>query len=295
MKKKLFIALGTICWLAFVAAVAVVIYFWPLVKSALPMVTVSNVKVLYNALTTDQETSDLKIKENDQKFSEGIKDYIEMDIRDFTEDELKRIESGEVTQTQLLAQIIAESVNDEKPTEEVGEIIDNLEANEEVNDEQQDVARPQDDEEAPDLNDTPEKEPDETRKEPEIKKETADQIVARHVAALYELHSEFESRVGALATNAQHWMWAYKKTNPGITWKDAKVATMQHYIDTANAIESECYAKVDAQIEALRQDLKAIGADLSIVKTVADSAYNEMDIRKAKIVQEGTAKMNKDD
>ncbi len=87
-------------------------------------------------------------------------------------------------------------------------------------------------------------------------------------------------------------MHAYKKANPGITWRDAKIATMNNLMSEATKIENDCYAKVDAQILALEKDLKAIKADTSVVSTVKTAAYNEMEVRKSKIVAEGQAELN---
>lgn len=272
MKKKLLIGLGSFFTLCIVAIIAAVVYFWPFIKTFNPsLITYSNIKSLYIWAVMDDAQKTERSQDIDRHLSQKIQDYVQVEIRDFTEDEKIQIESGEKTKTEVIAQIITE--NTQKPDTTVPPVGET-----EVT---PDVAEPV----KPDNNNSTNAAP----------KETADEIVARHITILYGYHSDFEGRVAALATSARNWMHVYKKAHPGITWRDAKVATMQHFMDTATAIENECYAQVDKQILALENDLKAIGADLSVVATVRDAAYNEMDIRKSKIVAEGTEKMNKPD
>lgn len=283
MKKKILAGLGIFFGLIVVAIVAAVIYFWPFLKTINPeLISFSNIKALYIAFTQDEETVNAQLRDIDDKRSEEIKEYVSMDIRDFTEEELERIEKGETTKTQVVAQIIAESATENTNTapENGNETVNDAEnnqnsenggnvANGENNDNSSSAAQV-----AP--------------------KETADQIVARHIANLYAYYGEFEGRVNNLASTAKSWLHAYKKAHPGITWHDAKVATMQHFMDTATQIENDCYAKVDAEIASMEQELIAIGADLSVVKTVRESAYSEIELKKSQIVKQGMAKMNKE-
>ncbi len=272
MKKKLLKitlkVLGVILALLLVAIIGLVIYFWPFISSVdWSIVNSSNIKALYMAYTNDSEKLMEKEKELDDKRAEDIKNYVSVEIRDFTEDELKQIESGEKTKTQIVAQIIAENVaNEENATENTAQQVPGEQNGEVAN---------------------PEPKPQDTSKP---KTETADAIVARHIANLYTIQGEFEARVNSLAGSVKNWTHAYVKSQ-GVTWKDAKLAAVQHFTGSASAIETDCYARVDAEIAALKKDLEAIGADLSIVETVRKSAYNEMEIKKAKIVQEGTAKV----
>lgn len=269
MKKKIFkifkIALkvlGVLLALALVAIIGLVIYFWPFLSSVdWSIVNSSNIKALYMAYTNDSDKLIEKEKQLDEKRADDIKNYVSVEVRDFTEDELKQIESGEKTKTQIIAQIIAENVASEESTE--------------VN------SQPGNQEDA---------QTEKPQEQPKPKTESADAIVARHIANLYAIQSEFEGRVNALAGSVKNWTHAYVKTQ-GVPWSEAKLEAVKHFTGSATAIENDCYARVDAEIAALESELKAIGADLSIVKTVRDSAYNEMEIKKAKIVQEGTAKV----
>ena len=116
--------------------------------------------------------------------------------------------------------------------------------------------------------------------------------MARHVSELYVIQSDFEGRVTALAASVKNWTAAYRNAH-SVSWRDAKVAAVEYFSGTASAIEKECYAKVDSQVEKLKAELKAIGADTSIASTIKSTAYAEMEARKAQIVQEGYAKLNK--
>ncbi len=267
MKKKLLIGLSAFYTLIIVAIVAVVIYFWSYISAIdWSIVNVGNVKALYQGLTEAPEVTQEKKKALDSERSKEIREYVSMELREYTEEEIRQIESGEKSETQILAQIITETVEE-----------NSAEQNAENN-----------------ADDKTDEKVDNKEEKPQASQESADKIVARHVSELYAIQSEFEGRIASLAASAKNWVAAYRKATPGITWHDAKVAGVQHFSSTASSIENECYARVDKQIAMLEADLKAIGADTSIVETVRSTAYSEMEARKAQIVQEGYARLNKD-
>ncbi len=274
MKKKLLIFLGSIYTIIIVAAVVATVHYWSYI-SALDwsLINISNIKAVYHGFNEDPAVTAEKRKAIDSQRSEEIRKYIDMELREYTEEERRQIESGEKTETEILAQIISESV--ESATQNGGETAEGNQpegdksSNGEGKDNHSGVVNKN--------------------------IETADQIVARHVSALYSIQGEFESRVASLAASASNWVKAYKKAHPEVTWKDAKVAGVSYFSKTASAIESECYAKVDAQIALLISDLKAIGADTSIAEAIRQSAYNEMETKKTQIVQQGKSKLNKND
>ena len=260
---------GILLAIILVGVIAAVIYFWPFLSSLdWSVVTPDNIKALYVAFTNDADTLAENQKVLDEKRAEDIKNYVSVEVRDFTEEELKQIESGERTQTEIVAQIITESVELEEPTEVVSAPVTN---NGET---------------------APEQTPAPPVAERPVIKESADVIVARHIANLYNIQKEFEGRVSSLAASVKNWTHAYYKT-ANVSWRDAKVAAVKHFSSTASQIEQDCYARVDVEIAALENDLKAIGADLSIVSVVRESAYKEMELKKAQIVNEGTTKLNK--
>ncbi len=388
MKKKILIGLGIFFGLIVAAIAAAVIYFWPFIQSVdWSIVNVSNMKALYVAFTQDEETINNTLKEIDDQRSEEIKSYLDMEIRDFTEEELQKIESGEVTKTQLIAQIVAENVatgeetvtNDAVANENVSTPDGNVDTNEntspdtnyktnetsEGNNENKAENKTEEKKEdkkgigqwiqslftgkeekksdttnnktdnknnvtdknmsdkpanqtdkntnnnvvnepdkstngtavQPDKNANDKTDGNVTGQTPSDKnqsnvKATADQIVAKHIAQLYSYYSQFQGRVDSLASSAKSWVKAYRQST-GCTWKEAKAAGVKHFTGTASQIETDCYAKVDAQIAALRKELSAIGADPSIADSVAASAYSEMEAKKSQIVQQGMAKLNK--
>ncbi len=295
MKKKLLIGLGTFYTLAIIAVIAVVIYFWSYISAIdWHLVNPSNIKALYQGLTEPPEVTAERKKQLDSERSEKIKEYVNLELREYTEEEKKQIESGEKSETQILAQIITETVEKNEQTE-----IENAPQDEKPNAEntENDVKKPVDsgnnkpDENKPAENKPAENKPAEDTPKPQT--DTPEKIVARHVSELYVIQTEFEGRVTALAASVKNWTAAYRNAHQGMTWRDAKIAAVEHFSGTASQIESECYAMVDAQVEKLKAELKAIGADTSIASTVQSTAYAEMEARKAQIVQEGYAKLNK--
>lgn len=245
--KRILIGIGVFFGVIIILAGAFTIWQW------------SNIKALYIGLTQDEQTILEEAKKEDEKLTEDIKNSLSLDIRDFTDAELAMIESGEKTRAEIIAQIIAESV--ETATEN----------------EEQTAAGPGSDGETPTEKAKP--------------AETSDQIVARHVAKLYEYQGEFEGRVNALIGTVKAYGKSYLATHPGATKRDAGIAAVQQYMSSASSIESDCYAKVDAEIAALRAELKAIGADMSIADTVAASAEKQMEIKKAQFVSQYRSKL----
>lgn len=273
MKKKLLIVLGAFYTLILVAVVAVVIYFWSYISAVdFSLVTPTNIRALYQGLTEAPEVTVEKKKKFDSERSNEIKEYINIEIREYTEEEKQQIENGEKSETQILAQIITETVEKNNQTEGDSNPVQNDNKTDEKTNESGNVSKP--------------------AEQTKPQGETADQIVARHVSKLYAIQSEFEGRVSALAGSVKNWASAYYKSHKGIKWRDAKVAAVEHFSGTASQIESECYARVDAQIAQLKAELEAIGANTSIVSTVKSTAYAEMEARKAQIVQQGYEKMN---
>ncbi len=218
------------------------------------MLNWNNVEALYKALTTDTEAIEMEIKESDKEFAKEVKDYLKDNLREYSEEEKQEIANGEKTEMQVIAQIISESFK------------------------------------APDDNaqeQKPEQKPNESGKnEAPVKQETAEEIVARHVANLYAYQSSFEGRVSALAGSVKAYVKSYKATHPNASWTEAKTAAVSKYMSQGSQIESDCYAKVDAEIAALESDLRKIGADLSIVSTVAASAEKTMQLKKSRIMSQ---------
>lgn len=283
MKKKLLIGLGTFYTLIIVAVIAVVIYFWSYISAIdWGIVNPSNIKALYQGLTEAPEVTAEKKKKLDSERSNEIREYVNLDLREFTEEEKKQIESGEKSETQILAQIITETVE----KNEQDEALNNTQ-NENVNSENVNT-----DEKKPEEGNDSKVENNKVEDKPKPQGDTAEKIVARHVSQLYAIQSEFEGRVNALAGSVKNWTAAYYRSHKGIKWRDAKVAAVEHFSGTTTQIENECYARVDAQIAKLKTELEAIGADTSITATVKSTAYAEMEARKAQIVQQAYAEMN---
>lgn len=115
--------------------------------------------------------------------------------------------------------------------------------------------------------------------------ETADNIIDKYVSELYSIQNEFEARVSSLIERARSWRQDYMEANPGVSIEEANLSCMQQFSDSASAIESDCYARVDHQMALLKSELEAFGADTSVVSTIQSIAYSSMEARKAQLVQ----------
>ncbi|MCD8049827.1 MAG: hypothetical protein LUG52_09625 [Clostridia bacterium] len=220
-----------------------------------------NIKALYISMTTDSEVINEMIAESDEQYSSEIKNYLSDSIRDFTDEELAQIASGERSKLDVLASIIAETYGESASSEAESETADSG------------------------------TDSSSSTSSSSSSGDSADAIVAKHVANLYSYQSEFEGRVSALASSVTAYTHSYKATHPDATWRDAKVAAVSKYLGQATSIESECYSKVDSEIAALRSELKAIGADTAIADQVAAAAETQMELKKSSIMSQYTSKM----
>jgi hypothetical protein len=260
LKKKILMGISIFLGIVVVAAASLTLWQW------------KNIKALYIAFTTDEDELNKQLADSNDKFADDVKDYLSDSIRDFTDEELSQIESGEKTKIDILAQIISESVydSDKNEQENTSSISDN-----------NSTASPNTNGQSSSQNNVT-----------DTKTETADQIVARHVANLYSYQNQFKAETNALAASAKAYVNSYKATHPDVSWHDAKVATVQNLMSSATSIESSCYSKVNSEIAQLRSELKAIGADTSIADTVEASANNQIEMQKSAFISQYKNKMS---
>lgn len=202
-----------------------------------------------------QNADEIKAEQiaNSERLVSEINEYMDDSLREPTDEEKELIEKGETTFIEVYAKIISEKTNQD--------IVYNSESKE--------------------FEGTTKKEENENNKGPINKEEvnnssSKDAIVSKYVARLYALESSFEARSEALISEAYAYFLAeIEKTDPNVV-RSKVIAT---YTPRVSAIQSECDGAVNSIIKDLTGELKKIGADTGIIKTIQDTYQKEKQLK----------------
>ncbi len=103
-----------------------------------------------------------------------------------------------------------------------------------------------------------------------------DEIVTKYVSQLYILQSEYTAKAEATIKDGARYYESLKKTQDKTT---ARANTITHFTPIVRGIESECDKKVDGIINNLEKELKGIGANTDIVRTIRDAYETEKQLK----------------
>lgn len=252
------------------------------------------VSALVVGLTTDEEKLGQQRVDNTVASLSSINDHMNGELREITEEEKEAIQSGELSQTAVMAQIIAEAAGIELPDlsefDENGDLIaaaaDGSGAG---TDSEQAGSQGQ---AGTSAGNKPENQPGAaggntgsttaggkggaTSTKPSSEGQAAsqpaasyDQIVAATVTKLYGLQGQYTGQINGLVGRVKAEYNKIKKESGAAT---AKSSVMSKYAGEVAAMENSCDAKVEGVLSDLTSQLKAIGADTSIVGELR-SAY----------------------
>ena len=113
--------------------------------------------------------------------------------------------------------------------------------------------------------------------------QSAESIIAKYTAKILELEGKYGGQVEALLKGASQ---EYRDLPKGQHTYQNKIKIMTKHIKTINNWESSCDKEVEGYLSAMEKELKAIGADTSIVNTARESYKNEKQLRKAAYLKE---------
>lgn len=227
MKKALKI-IGIILLVIVVITAGLVIWKWPYISAVIDGMT-----------KTAEQLGEMRV-EDTEKTLQAVNKYMESDIRDLTDEEKEKIKAGELSQTEVLAQIVAEATGIglvEEPNETVTGTPDDQQPVQE-----QTGAKP-----------APEQKPAVSN---------YDQLVAGCVNKLYGLQSEYTGQLEGLVARTKSY-YSQQKSSAGEA--AAKTSTANMVQGEVASMEGACDTKVEAVLSDLNSNLKAIGADTAIV------------------------------
>lgn len=220
---------------------------------------------VWDVITKNEEQLGQMRVENTEKVIESVNQHMDSEIRPMTEEEKAKIQSGELSQTEVMAQLVAEATGIELPGPE--EIAANLAADENtsrptggsaVQEQEQTTPPPAVTEPAPPVNQN-------------TSVSSSDQLVANCVSKLYALQSQYTGQLAGFVGRAKAYYNEQKAAN-GVA--AAKSSAMSMVAGEVAAMEGACDAKVEAALSELTEGLRAIGADTAIVGELR-SAYEK--------------------
>ncbi len=112
---------------------------------------------------------------------------------------------------------------------------------------------------------------------PEID-EKADEIIGDKVIELYSLKAYYLGQLGQLEATVKKEYAALPESKRNLIGKKELVS---RHIGPANGLLSQCDSRVSSLLGELQGELKKIGADTSIIKTIKDAYENEKALKKA--------------
>lgn len=202
------------------------------------------IKALYVGLKYTPNELQTKIAISEEKLQKSIESFTGIVFRPFTEKEQKQIESGEKTKAEIFEQIMNETL------EEYLANAPGAENAAETGNQQQNSDQ--------------------------INTSTYDTIVAKYVSRLYALKGKYLGMLEGLLPQAEA---EFSALPPEKRTVSSRSAMISKYIGVAAGYESTCDGEVNSLLSSLTSELKAIGADTSIVNSMREAYYEEKSLK----------------
>lgn len=229
MKKALKILLIILLVLAVITG-SVVIWQW------------KNIKSIWLGLRSSSEEIDEMRNQNQTQLVEGVNEYLDEPLREMTEEEKEKIQSGETSASEVYQKMFEEKLNGTENEPE--------------------IAPPTEGEKPP------------VTQQPT--KETKDSVISRYMVDLYKLQNEFNARAEATIIQGAKY---YESIKAHPQDPVARANTITKFTPTVRSIEKECDTKVEDVIKKLENDLKKIGEDTSVTASIRATYQNEKQLK----------------
>lgn len=227
-----------------------------------------NIKAYLYAKTHSSQEIKQEMDENKQVVEKALEDYNVSSLRDFSEEEEKQIQSGELSVDEAVERILAGSNVGSLNTE-----VQAAEVNEEETQNEPVTSSP-----TPSSPQTsaPEKVSEEKAKEPVSKGESPQEdpvkdLVAEYAVKMYTLKAEYLGAIGSLVDQAK----ADKKN--GVS----KSEILSNYLGRVGSLENAADTEVDKVLSEFKVKLSALGADTSIAELMRSSYEKEKSLKKS--------------
>lgn len=121
-----------------------------------------------------------------------------------------------------------------------------------------------------------EKETLETESKPTGTAPTKDEIISKYMAELYLLQSEFTAKAESTISQGARYYESIKKHPQDPT---ARANTITHYTPVVRSLEADCDARVEKVIKTMEKELKSIGENTDITRTIRQTYENEKQLK----------------
>lgn len=108
-------------------------------------------------------------------------------------------------------------------------------------------------------------------------------IINKYVAQLYVMEAQYEGELAAFVDMLHAEFYAYPKEERNTLLRDTVIAS---HIGELSQMEIACDGKVKKLLDNLTAELKAIGADTSVVKTLNQTYTNKKNLKKAQYMRD---------
>lgn len=299
--KKFLKVLGIIILVLVIIAAIVVACNWKYVSAVI------------DGLRYDEADFGQKAVENTQETITSVNEKMSVELREPTAEEEAKIASGELSQTELLAQIIADAVGIPLPGADTVSGGENQPAGGDV--EQGESAAGSGEGNTPAGSDIVQGEPasgsnegaaanqggtsspsqssTSAGSEPQqgsqaanqpsssAQPQTSDQMIAVAVTELYQMQNEYAGSINAALAGIKSY---YKEQKAAVGSTAAKSSAAAKLMSDIGALEDNCDAKVEAVLSKLTSDLQSIGADTGIVSTLREAYEKEKSVQRASYI-----------
>ncbi|MBQ8391439.1 MAG: hypothetical protein IJX50_02700 [Clostridia bacterium] len=198
-----------------------------------------NVKSVYIGLKESHEQIEDRRVKNQTALVDDINKFLDEPVRELTEEEKKKIESGSAALSEVYAKIFEEREALSKSAQ-VGK--------------------------------TPE--PDKKSKLAENKKK--DEIISKYMAQIYSLQGEFTARAEATIKQGARY---YESIKAHPQDPVARAKTITHFTPVVRGLEAECDGRFNKIVAKLQKELEVAKIDTDIVGTIKETYKNEKQLK----------------
>ena len=253
MKKGIKIFAVLLC-VILVAAASVTVWQW------------KNIKSVLIGINENPEKISERMKENKENLTKEINNYIDGEIRDMTPEEKQQIADGNATAEEIYEKIYQE-FHEKTKNQKNGE--KNSEDSKTSQNSSGDSEKTDDTKQTADSN----KQEDTDEKTSSSK----DEIVSKYVAQLYSLQGKYTAQAESTIAAAKSYYKEQRRAK--VDHATAKAAVIKNYASIARSVQSQCDGEVAGVIANLESELKAIGENTDIVRTIKSAYENEKQLK----------------
>lgn len=198
-----------------------------------------NVKSVYIGLKESHEQIEDRRVKNQTALVDDINKFLDEPVRELTEEEKKKIESGSAALSEVYAKIFEEREALSKSAQ-VGKTPD----------------------------------PDKKSKLAENKKK--DEIISKYMAQIYSLQGEFTARAEATIKQGARY---YESIKAHPQDPVARAKTITHFTPVVRGLEAECDGRFNKIVAKLQKELEVAKIDTDIVGTIKETYKNEKQLK----------------